>query len=176
MRQNKWRGTILFVVILTVMGATAGLKLYGVSATEGVSAVSTSASQSASAAPATPTPPSPTTSATPDAAQAATATPAPAPAAPSTSATVKGALEQTRWGPVQVALTFTGGKITAVSELRLPNGEGRSVEINNYAAPILEKEVLASQSAQIDTVSGATYTSDGYAQSVQSAIDQQKNG
>jgi uncharacterized protein with FMN-binding domain len=171
MRQKKWRGTILFVVILTVMGATAGLKLYGVSRTEGVSAVGASASQSAHA----PAAPATTPATAPNAAGAATPTAAPAPtaAAPSTTATVKGAVEQTRWGPVQVAVTFTGGKITALSELQLPDSEGRSVQINNYAAPILEREVLASQSAQIDTVSGATYTSDGYAQSVQSAIDQQ---
>jgi uncharacterized protein with FMN-binding domain len=84
---------------------------------------------------------------------------------------VNGAVESTRFGPVQVQLTFVGTKITGVKTLQSPSDDGRSVSINSYATPMLEKEVLASQSAQIDTVSGATYTSDGYVQSVQSAID-----
>ncbi|MDR6611569.1 FMN-binding protein [Leifsonia sp. 1010] len=56
--------------------------------------------------------------------------------------------------------------------LQSPDRDGRDIEINDRALPILQQEVLASQSANIDTVSGATYTSEGYIQSVQSAIDQ----
>ena len=166
MRRNKWRGTILFVVILTVMGLTVGLRLYG--AGQGTTATT----HVASLAPTTSAPPSPSPSAsTPAAAAAPSATPsssAPAAAAPKT---VDGAVEQTPYGPIQVQLTYTGTRITAVTELQSPNDRGRSVEINQQAGPILEQEVLSSQSAKIDTVSGATYTSDGYAQSVQSAID-----
>ncbi|GAA1445937.1 hypothetical protein GCM10009617_26260 [Leifsonia poae] len=85
---------------------------------------------------------------------------------------IDGATEDTRYGPVQVEVTFAGKKITAVKTLQSPTGDGRSVQINDYALPILAQEALASQSASIDTVSGATYTSDGYTQSLQSAIDQ----
>jgi len=84
---------------------------------------------------------------------------------------VNGAVEQTPYGPLQVRITATGKKITAVDVLQSPNDRQRSVEISAEATPILAQEVLKSQSANIDTVSGATYTSDGYRQSVQSAID-----
>lgn len=64
------------------------------------------------------------------------------------------------------------GKITDVAVLQYPNGNHRDVEINNYALPILIQETKNAQSAQIDMVSGATVTSDGYVQSLQSALDQ----
>jgi uncharacterized protein with FMN-binding domain len=78
----------------------------------------------------------------------------------------------TRWGPVQVEVTIAGGTITDVQPLAVPYDRGRSQEINNYAVPILRQEIIDAQSAQIDTVSGATYTSDGYRNSLQSALDQ----
>lgn len=168
MRRTKWRGTILFAVTLTVLGLTAGLRLYGVG-TDAVAASSTSST----VAPATSSSGSSSASSSPSA-SAATPTPTPSASAPATSTApvvVNGAVENTRFGPVQVQLTFVGTKITAVKTLQSPSDDGRSVSINSYATPMLEQEVLASQSAQIDTVSGATYTSDGYVQSVQSAID-----
>ena len=64
------------------------------------------------------------------------------------------------------------GTITQVKILQYPNGNARDVEIAQYALPILMKETTAQQSAQIDMVSGATYTSEGYLQSLQSALDQ----
>ena len=79
---------------------------------------------------------------------------------------------QTRYGPVQVSVTFTAGQITDVQTLQVPGGHHESVQINARATPILAQEVVDAQSAQIDTVSGATYTSEAYAESVQSAIDQ----
>jgi uncharacterized protein with FMN-binding domain len=88
------------------------------------------------------------------------------------STTVTGDTAQTRWGPVQVQITVTGGKITDVTPVQYPNGNGRDQEINSYALPVLAQEALAAQSANIDHVSGATVTSDGYVQSLQSAIDQ----
>ena len=88
------------------------------------------------------------------------------------STTVTGDTAQTRWGPVQVQVTVAGGKITDVTAVQYPNGNGRDQEINSYALPVLAKEALAAQSANIDHVSGATVTSDGYVQSLQSAIDQ----
>jgi major membrane immunogen (membrane-anchored lipoprotein) len=87
------------------------------------------------------------------------------------SRTVTGAVAQTRWGPVQVRLKVSGGKITAADAVQYPNGNGRDQEINSYALPVLAREVLAAQSGNIDLVSGATVTSDGYVASLQSAID-----
>jgi uncharacterized protein with FMN-binding domain len=88
------------------------------------------------------------------------------------STTVTGDTVQTQWGPVQVQITVAGGQITDVTPVQYPNGNGRDQEINSYALPVLAKEALAAQSANIDHVSGATVTSDGYVQSLQSAIDQ----
>jgi len=85
--------------------------------------------------------------------------------------TVTGDTVQTRWGPVQVKITVTNGKITDVTAVQSPSDNPRDQEINSYALPQLKSEALAAQSAKIDTVSGATYTSDGYRQSLQSALD-----
>lgn len=89
----------------------------------------------------------------------------------SVAKTYTGSVAQTRWGPVQVTITVSNGKITNVSVPTYPNGNGRDAEINAYALPILQQETVSAQSATIDTVSGATVTSDGYLQSLQSAID-----
>jgi uncharacterized protein with FMN-binding domain len=86
--------------------------------------------------------------------------------------TVTGQVVQTQWGPVQVQLTLKGSTITAVSVLQYPSGNPQDTQINSYALPILIKETTDKQSAQIDMVSGATYTSTGYIQSLQSALDQ----
>jgi len=75
------------------------------------------------------------------------------------------------YGVVQVKVAFTGSRITDVTPMSLPQG-GRSGDISQYAAPQLRREALSAQSAHIDTVSGASYTSAGYAMSLQSAIDQ----
>jgi uncharacterized protein with FMN-binding domain len=84
--------------------------------------------------------------------------------------TVLGQPEDNQYGVVQVKVTLVGGRITDVRAVQLPSG-GRSGEIAAYAAPQLRSEVLAAQSASIDSVSGASYTSEGYARSVQSALD-----
>lgn len=96
------------------------------------------------------------------------------PSASSTSSTktVTGQTAQTRWGPVQVQITVSAGKITAVNLLQVPSGNGRDVEIKNQAVPVLKQETLQAQNAHIDTVSGATVTSDGYFTSLQSALNQ----
>lgn len=88
------------------------------------------------------------------------------------SRTYTGAPVITRYGPVQVQVTITDGKITDIPLLELPTDNPRDQEINNYAVPVLQQEALTAQSANIDVVSGATYTSQGYAQSLQSALDQ----
>jgi uncharacterized protein with FMN-binding domain len=101
---------------------------------------------------------------------AGTATSA-APGSASGDTTYKGSVAQTRWGPVQVAITVTNGKITSVAVPTYPTGNGRDREINAYALPILRQETVTAQSANIDTVSGATVTSDGYKESLQAALD-----
>jgi uncharacterized protein with FMN-binding domain len=88
------------------------------------------------------------------------------------SGKVTGSVAQTQWGPVQVQLTVSSGKITDVAVLQYPNGTGMDQEINAYALPILMQETVQKQSAQIDMVSGATITSTGYLESLQSALDQ----
>ena len=121
------------------------------------------------------TPAAPTPSATTAPAPAASATPSPSASATSTTSstrTVTGAAADTRWGPVQVSITLSGSKITAVDLVQVPAENGRDVEINDYAVPVLVQETLAAQSAQVDTVSGATVTSEGYLTSLQSALDE----
>jgi uncharacterized protein with FMN-binding domain len=88
--------------------------------------------------------------------------------------TVTGSSVRTRYGNVQVRITLAGNRITAVDPIRLPDSNGRDQLIDQEAVPILIQETLAAQSAQIDVVSGATYTSDGYARSLQSALDKAK--
>jgi uncharacterized protein with FMN-binding domain len=90
----------------------------------------------------------------------------------SATKTVTGSVAQTQWGPVQVQLSVSNGSITKVTVLQYPNGNSRDVELANYSLPTLIRETIQSQSAQIDMVSGATYTSTGYIQSLQSALDQ----
>jgi uncharacterized protein with FMN-binding domain len=84
---------------------------------------------------------------------------------------VTGDAADTRYGPVQVAITVQGKKITKINVLEYPTESGRDREINSYAIPQLNQEAMAAQSANIDGVSGATYTAEGYQQSLQSAID-----
>ncbi len=86
--------------------------------------------------------------------------------------TLTGQVVQTRWGPVQVAVALAGDRISGVQVLQEPSGNRRDQEIGAYAFPRLVQETLQAQSAQVDTVSGATYTSQGYLASLQSALDQ----
>jgi uncharacterized protein with FMN-binding domain len=88
-----------------------------------------------------------------------------------TATTVTGSVVSTRYGDVEVQVSLANGKVTAVQAISLPTG-GRSGQISSYAAPVLASEALTAQSATIDIVSGATYTSQGYAQSLQAALDQ----
>lgn len=100
----------------------------------------------------------------------------PTPSATSSGSAVRksytGAEAQTQWGIVQVRITVTAGKITAVDVPEYPNENPRDAQINAYALPTLVQETLTAQNAEIDMVSGATVTSGGYLQSLQSALDQ----
>ena len=76
----------------------------------------------------------------------------------------------TRWGPVQVSVTLKDRELLDITALQLPVG-GRSGRISDFAEPILRSQALQVQSSHIDGVSGATYTSVAYAQSLQAALD-----
>jgi uncharacterized protein with FMN-binding domain len=91
---------------------------------------------------------------------------------PVTTRTVTGTATPTRYGPVQVELTVTNGQITAVDAVVYPTQSSRDRQINARAVPQLDQEALVAQTAKIDTISGATYTSVGYRASLQSALDQ----
>jgi uncharacterized protein with FMN-binding domain len=98
-----------------------------------------------------------------------------APTVPPTSGashrTVDGPTVDTPFGPVQVEVVLAGSKIVDVKALQSPGGRRRSIQINQQAIPLLHEQVMSAQSAQIDGVSGATYTTDGYEQSLQAALD-----
>ena len=87
------------------------------------------------------------------------------------SGTTTGPVISTPYGPVQVEVVVSGGQIADVKALRLPSG-GTSGSIADYSVPLLRQEALSAQSAGIQAVSGATYTSQGYADSLQAALDQ----
>jgi hypothetical protein len=92
-------------------------------------------------------------------------------APPSGNRTVAGPVVSTDYGDVQVRVTLQGSRIVDVQALQLPSDRSRSVRISQEAGPILRQEALQAQSANIDLVSGASYTSQGYAQSLQGALD-----
>ena len=86
--------------------------------------------------------------------------------------TYTGDSASTRWGPVQVQITVTDGKLTDVEVVDYPSGNNKDEQINARALPVLVQETMDAQSADIDMVSGATVTSEGYLQSLQGALDQ----
>jgi uncharacterized protein with FMN-binding domain len=88
-----------------------------------------------------------------------------------TAATYDGSTVQTRYGSVQVRVTIQAGKITEITPLQLTDAERKSAQISSRAAPVLRSEVLQAQSANVQTVGGATITSDAYLTSLQAALD-----
>ena len=89
----------------------------------------------------------------------------------SAATSITGDAVNTRFGPVQVQITVENGKVTAVQAIVYPQENPRDQEINSWAIPQLNQEAAQAGSANIDMVSGATYTSDGYISSLQSALD-----
>ncbi len=85
--------------------------------------------------------------------------------------TVDGPVVDTRYGPVQVEVTVEDAQITGVVALQLPDGDRHSAQISRRVEDTLASQALATQSASIDGVSGATYTSEAYAESLQAALD-----
>lgn len=185
MTTPRWRGTLIYTGTLATLGTVAVVRFGPLAASdEGVpvaAADSAVLSSSGTAAPSagatddTTTSDSSTQSGTTTDPTSPSASGTTAPAEGSTTSstvTVAGAVSQTRYGPVQVSVTFTGTQIVDVQTLQAPSDHHESAQISERSTPILAQEVLAAQSAAIDTVSGATYTSEAYAESVQSAIDQ----
>ena len=86
--------------------------------------------------------------------------------------TYTGDSEETVYGTVQIAAVVSGGKITDIRFLRMPDDRGHTQEVTAYAEPLLKQITLQRQSAHIDFVSGATQTSEGYQQSLQAALNQ----
>jgi uncharacterized protein with FMN-binding domain len=126
----------------------------------------------ADAAPAAPPAPAMSQAAAGPASATAAASKSPAAPAGAAARTVTGTVANTEHGPMQVQLTLAGQKITRVTILQRTNDGAESVQIDSFAIPKLTSETLAAQSAHIDSVSGASYTSSGYIQSLQSALDQ----
>ena len=111
-----------------------------------------------------------TTTTTPSTPAATTPTPASTPKAAGVSGTFTGASANTIYGPVQVQITLSNGKITNATALTYPTGSFRDQQINSQAIPLLVQETLAAQSSNIQGVGGASYTSQGWYNSLVSAL------
>jgi uncharacterized protein with FMN-binding domain len=151
-------------IVVAVMGTISGLVLlfcYHTSRNEGSTTVAAAPASGGAAA-----------SGSSGSSGSSGAAPEAAPGSGAVSGTYTGSSVMTRWGAVQVQITVAGGKITAVEAVEYPQENPRDRQINVYALPVLAQEATQAQSADIDTVSGATVTSEGYIQSLQSAIDQ----
>jgi uncharacterized protein with FMN-binding domain len=161
--------------LLTIGGTAAGLAALLSFKTHSLAAAAPEATSTPSASAATSQPMASgagSSSASPAASKKASA-PASKASASSQAATrtVTGTVANTQYGPMQVQLALAGTKITKVTVLQRTNDGAESDEIDNNAIPKLSSETLAAQSARIDAVSGASYTSSGYIQSLQSALD-----
>jgi len=135
-------------VILAVVSTTAALVLILSFKTHGTGSLATPPAAVSS------------TSSTPSSSSSTTTT---------SSKTVTGDAVDTRFGPVQVKVTITNGKVTSATAIDYPTDTPRDQQINSYAIPTLNQEAVSAGSANISMVSGATYTSYGYVQSLQSA-------
>lgn len=96
---------------------------------------------------------------------------APPAASAATTVTATGPVVATRYGPVQVRVVMTGQRLVSADALRLPTADSQSRQISRYAGPRLAQQAVMAQGGAVDTVSGATWTSDGYRRSLQAALD-----
>jgi uncharacterized protein with FMN-binding domain len=177
---------VLLALLLTAVGLGLLLSFRSRSATGaatttalGGSALTGTSATTTDAGAATPSATASASSAAPStAASAASSSPAASPSKTAAkgsgakSGTFTGAAENTQFGNVQVQAVVSGGKLTNVIVLQVPDNGGYEDQIVQIAVPELKSEALSAQSANIDVVSGATYTSQGYAESLQSALDQ----
>lgn len=171
---------IVYALIATVTGLVL-LFSYRTSLEPEPASALADAPTAGGAAVAPPTTGTPSASASPAPSSAASSSaPAVPSATPSSSSgladgTWTGQAANTRYGPVQVRITVSGGTITDVQVPQYPSESGRDQQINSRALPILVQQTVTTQSAQVDMVSGATYTSTGYRTSLQSALDQARS-
>jgi uncharacterized protein with FMN-binding domain len=160
------RGLLIGVGTLGGLGAVFAITppQFGTSGPSGLAALPGRATSSSAPVDAAPS----------KAASAPTKAPAPAQTKPAASSGITGTFDgntaSTRWGPVQVRIVVKDGKIVAASALKSPDGDSRSRSISQQAIPYLVQETLAAQSAQISGVGGASYTSNGWYTSLQSAL------
>ena len=164
------------VVIVSIATIGGLVLLAAFHTTPGVGIRSVGRGRLALAPPAGGTPP---TNATNPRGGASTSVPEPAtvgttghPGAAATSRTVVGPVVSNPYGPVQVEVVVRNGQVSDIEALQLPSDRERSRYINSIAGPELRQEALQARSANIDVISGATYTSASYAQSLQQALDQ----
>jgi uncharacterized protein with FMN-binding domain len=150
----------MYRAVLTLGGTAAGLAALLLFKTHPGEATAEPPPSATPASPASSAPPAPSGKA-----------PASAGAAPATTRTVTGTVASTQYGPMQVQLTLAGQKITKATVLQRTDTGAESDQIDSMAIPKLTSETLTAQSARIDAVSGASYTSSGYIQSLQSALD-----
>jgi uncharacterized protein with FMN-binding domain len=182
---------VMSALSIAVIGFSVRASEHAASSTTVAAAgiVDQSASQPTQSTPTASASPKPSTSPTPRRTASATPTPTSKTTAPKTTApkttpsaqptqsaapktvTVNGAAVDTNYGPVQVQISLRGSQIISATAIVYPQESRRDLEINSYAIPMLQQDTVTKQSAQVDTVSGATYTSDGYRQSLQSALD-----
>jgi uncharacterized protein with FMN-binding domain len=158
---------------LTIGGTVAGLAALLSFRTHSLAATESAASVPPAATGASPSAAAGTGSASPAASKSAAAKPKTSAAASTSAATrtVTGTAANTAYGPMQVEVTLAGTKITNVTVLQRTDDGTTSDQIDATAIPMLTSETLAAQSARINAVSGASYTSSGYIQSLQSALD-----
>jgi uncharacterized protein with FMN-binding domain len=158
-------------VILAIVGTVAGLvvllsfKTHSTSAAATPPAAISGTTGQASASAATPS-----ASGSSSASSSASASSSPSSIA-GAAKTVTGTATDTIYGPVEVQITVKNGKVTAAQAVQYPQDSPRDQQINSYAIPVLNQEAVSAGSASIDAVSGATYTSNGYITSLQSALD-----
>lgn len=145
--------------------ATAAASKTPAAGTKTSPVASTGATASTSATAST----TPTAGTTPAASQAASPK---ASEAAESARVITGSVANTQYGPMQVQLTVTGTTITKATAVQQTDDGAESTQIDSFAIPQLNKETITAQSAKIDAVSGASYTSMGYIQSLQSAVDQ----
>ena len=164
---------IVYALMATVTGLVLLISYRTSTVPESTSALADAPSSGVATVPkTTATTPSPSASASSGSTSSGSTSGAQTSSSGLTDGTYTGQAANTRFGPVQVQITVSGGAITDVQVPQYPSESGRDQQINSRALPVLVKETVQAQSAEVDMVSGATYTSTGYRTSLQSALDQ----
>lgn len=161
------------IVLLGTVAGVAGVLLLNPSGETLIATAATEADSGPTAATSGATTATETTQTTTNAAPAASAAASTTTASTAgVSGTATGDAVFVRYGNVQLTVTVKDGVITDIAEEQMPDQDGRSMMISQQAGPMLKTQALKAQSANINGISGATYTSVGYQKSLQSALDQ----